>query len=240
MQRFESARRAIGHDRWRPQGWGDGRGRVGQWGFTLIELLVVISILMLLISLLLPALSRARDAGRQVQCLSSQRQIATVFFVYASDHQDWINPARMRGPKYWNAAEAWNIRPWHERFTFRGPASPNDYGLVWRRDYSCPAEERTFIDLGVQIAVNSWIAGNQQSTTTWLYPGRRMEELSRPPAEVILGMDNDQIDDVHADYKTKVAFRHLSGGANHFYADGHATSLMSDQLHASNDYRRGR
>ena len=66
--------------------WGRNSLRLGS-GFTLIELLVVISIVALLIGLLLPALSRAREKGREAVCLSNQRQLAISFFSYAGDFE---------------------------------------------------------------------------------------------------------------------------------------------------------
>ncbi len=55
-------------------------------GFTLVELLVVISIISLLLSILMPALQRARGMARDVQCLSNLRNYGQASLIYANEH----------------------------------------------------------------------------------------------------------------------------------------------------------
>jgi prepilin-type N-terminal cleavage/methylation domain-containing protein len=78
-------------------------------GFTLIELLVVIAIIALLIGILLPALSKARNASRITISLNNTRQIMLGFTSYKADKKDQI-PMRM--PAYTDGRStfglAWN------------------------------------------------------------------------------------------------------------------------------------
>jgi len=62
-------------------------------GFTLIELLVVIAIIALLISILLPSLSRARELSKRLVCASNLKGIGTSMKIYANDNaESWAIP----------------------------------------------------------------------------------------------------------------------------------------------------
>ena len=61
-------------------------------GFTLIELLVVIAIIAVLVSLLLPSLSRAKETARAVTCLSNLRSVGMTVVMYCGDSNEALPP----------------------------------------------------------------------------------------------------------------------------------------------------
>jgi len=63
-----------------PHNWNEPRA------FTLIELLVVISIIALLVSILLPSLSKAKMLAKEVSCRASLKAIGTGWIMYRDDH----------------------------------------------------------------------------------------------------------------------------------------------------------
>ncbi|MBN2210107.1 MAG: type II secretion system protein [Sedimentisphaerales bacterium] len=83
--------------------------RSGHKGFTLIELLVVVSIIALLVSILLPALSKAREQAKKIYCANNLKQIATAMNMYALENKSQYPPFG----KYNSVTKQWDdIWPW--------------------------------------------------------------------------------------------------------------------------------
>jgi len=109
--------------------------------FTLIELLVVIAIVALLISLLMPALAKARQRTVVIQCASNLRQVGMAIHMYANDNKNVIPSGYNSTPgNHWDWDFLTNSN-WGEEFRATSPwlqIRDLDY-LTPRSLYQCPA-----------------------------------------------------------------------------------------------------
>lgn len=216
--------------------------------FTLIELLVVLSIIALLASLLLPALSAAKQQSRSILCLNNLRQLQIAWLHYADDNEDQILPETSRsiGLVQQSVAPSWvlgNAR--HDRSTTNLQAGLLFPYLRQLGVYHCPADKSVCAgpsprQLRVRSYVrNGWLGSDIQgkglniTPTNPALPGvtTRLIALRTPgPAATFVFIDEheDSIDDGilltvalgRMNWMELPADRH-NRGCNLSFADGH-------------------
>jgi type II secretory pathway pseudopilin PulG len=81
------------------------RSPAGREAFTLIELMVSIGIIVMLLSLLLPTVSKARDAANRVQCAANLHTLGQIVILFANDHHGRV-PEGQNTP--WSGTGSWD------------------------------------------------------------------------------------------------------------------------------------
>lgn len=114
--------------------------------FTLIELLVVVSVIVLLIAMLLPALGRARQMGRTTVCLSNLRQLTQAQMNFTTDHTLLLPGAEVFNNRYPGVENCWVLHDTGS--TSFETIKTLENGSLWNYAgrqasvYLCPNEQR--------------------------------------------------------------------------------------------------
>ena len=127
--------------------------------FTLIELLVVIGIIALLLTLLMPALKKARDASLEASCNNNLKQIGCALFAYSNDWDSVVAPAILQGItkpyKFWHN---WCLVQNKYLDSYIDPDDSNEAwstAAVTKGVFSCPVENAP-----ATVGVGGWYKTN--------------------------------------------------------------------------------
>ncbi|MBN1347622.1 MAG: prepilin-type N-terminal cleavage/methylation domain-containing protein [Phycisphaerae bacterium] len=163
-----------------------GQGRA----FTLIELLVVVAIIALLISILLPSLSRAREMARASVCSSNMRQLYMAWTYYAQDHNGTICPGRDYSIISVNLG--YTYRFWGGGWTLDGKFKPQggflyNYGknMEVRVCPSWPRDKDNTGSLGIGYNYQYLTDGSGTRGETWTWTWVKESDIQRPASTVL-------------------------------------------------------
>ncbi|MBU0478108.1 DUF1559 domain-containing protein [bacterium] len=219
-------------------------------GFTLMELLVVIAIIALLASLLLPALSKAREMGRRIKCVSNLKQIGLAFIMYADDYDGWMPPTQGYDPagsvkytQWWGANVAYSYGLWYHFLMSTGhlarpadgmyPGSGTDTYPDFPTVLLCPSAPKLDQYNSFGYGMNNFLGGKSPyysaDDRTW----KRASSLKNTTENLLVAdrSENNTFLGIDGTMGGRYASTRHSGGSNVLYQDGHVKWHLEEDIH---------
>jgi len=166
--------------------------------FTLIEMLAVVVVILVLASMLMPALLQSRKLALQAGCLSNLKQISTLEMLYAGNNRNWVTPTTPEAGSRNSVDDTWTQwLSWDDYLGIgydgrnlvvsevndqeEGVSYPTPIKTSWI--YNCPLDKRSTKTL----VARSYVINVEIAKTVYyidpdpnLYPGRNLSKISNP------------------------------------------------------------
>lgn len=188
--------------------------------FTLVELLLVVAVVIILIGLLLPLLSKSKERAKQINCASNLKQFNLLCLDYMQDYNDYF-------PKCYDGYDVNEVGRWYRKLIYYLGDDPtlDSSRLMHKKAFYCPSNPNSGFNASKLAYGFNYFLGNYWANEAGWH---RVMEMKNPSLTILIADgDNGYVigpvgysDNGDGPTSRSVSIRH-STGCNILWVDGH-------------------